>query len=123
MALKNYRELKVWQKAYQLTLEIYRITTNFPSSEQFSLVQQLRRSAVSIVSNIGEGYGRRNLGEYAYFISLAYSSCAELETQILLSKDLKFVLETDFELVFGLQQEVSKMLYRLLEALEKKKLT
>jgi four helix bundle protein len=81
--LKNFKELNVWQKAYQLCLEIYRVTRKFPKEEIYGLTSQIRRSAVSIPSNIAEGYGRKTTGEYIQALYVAYGSNCELETQIL----------------------------------------
>ena len=89
--LKNFKELKVWEKSYQLSLSIYKITTEFPNDEKFGLTSQVRRAAVSIPSNIAEGYGRRTRADYIKFLHIAYGSCCELETQILLSGDLGFM--------------------------------
>ncbi len=86
--LKNYKELKVWQRAYQLCLEVYKITKRFPNEERYSLTSQIRRAAVSVPSNIAEGYGRKTTPEYIRFLYIAYSSNCEMETQILLSGDL-----------------------------------
>jgi len=86
--LKNYNELKVWQKSYQLCLEIYRATTKVPKEERFGLTSQIRRAVVSVVSNIAEGYGRKTITECIRFLFIAYGSNCELETQMLLSGDL-----------------------------------
>ncbi len=83
--LQSYKELIVWQKAYKLVLEIYKITRDFPKSETYGLTQQIRRAAISIPSNIAEGYSREHKTEYHRFLSIAYSSLSELETQYLLS--------------------------------------
>jgi four helix bundle protein len=88
MYLKSYKELKVWQKSIELVKEIYRITNGFPRNEIYGLVIQMRRAAVSIPSNIAEGYSRKNLKEYLQFLRVAYSSSAELETQLIIAKDL-----------------------------------
>jgi four helix bundle protein len=95
--LKNYTELRVWQKAYQLCLEIYKITKDFPREERYGLTAQIRRAAVSIPSNIAEGYGRRTLGEYIQSLYIAYGSICELETQVLLSNDLTYIKEENFD--------------------------
>ena len=89
--LKNFKELKVWQKAYQLCLEIYRVTKKFPREEIYGLTSQIRRSAVSVPSNIAEGYGRKTKGEYIQALYIAYGSNCELETQIMLSGDLGYI--------------------------------
>ena len=92
--LRNYRELKVWEKSYQLCLELYRITKGFPKIEIYSLISQRRRAALSIPSNIAEGYGRKSIFEYLRFLYIAYGSVCELETQIMLSGDLGYLNET-----------------------------
>jgi four helix bundle protein len=80
--LKNYRELKVWQRSYRLCLDIYKITKRFPNEERYGLTSQIRRAAVSVPSNIAEGYGRKTIPEYIRFLYIAYGSICELETQI-----------------------------------------
>ncbi len=89
--LKNYRDLKVWQKSYGLCLDLYRITKKFPKEERYGLTSQIRRSAVSIPSNIAEGYGRQTTADYLRSLYIAYGSVYELETQVLLSGDLNYV--------------------------------
>jgi four helix bundle protein len=86
--LKNYKELKVWQKSYELCLKIYRMTTKFPTEEKYGLTAQIRRSAVSIPSNIAEGYRRKTTLDYVRMLYISYGSVCELETQILLAGDL-----------------------------------
>lgn len=116
--LKNFKELKVWQKACQLCLEIYRATRKFPKKEIYGPTSQIRRSSVSIPSNIAEGYGRKTVGEYIQSLYIAYGSNCELETQILLSGDLGFVEED----VLRLQKEigdVERMLKGLIKSLYK----
>lgn len=81
--LKNYKELKVWQRSYQLCLEIYKTTKRFPKEETYGLTSQIRRSAVFIPSNIAEGYGRKTTLEYVRSLYIAYGSNCELETQML----------------------------------------
>jgi four helix bundle protein len=78
--LKNYKELQVWQKAYQFCLEIYKVTKTFPIGEKYGLTSQIRRAAISVPSNIAEGYGRKSSGEYIQFLYVAYGSNCELET-------------------------------------------
>ena len=93
--LKNYKDLNVWQKAYKLCLEIYRITTKFPKEEKYGLTSQIRRSAVSIPSNIAEGYGRKTTLDYIRLLYISYGSVCELETQILLAGDLDLIKNND----------------------------
>ena len=78
--LKNYKELNVWQQSYKLCLHIYKVTKCFPKDEMYGLTSQTRRSAVSIPSNIAEGYGRKTTLEYLRFLYIAYGSVCELET-------------------------------------------
>jgi len=89
--LKNYKELKVWQKSYQLCLEMHKVTKTFPKNEGFGLTSQMRRATQSIPSNIAEGYGRKTTPEYLRFLYIAYGSMCELETQMLLSGDLGYL--------------------------------
>jgi four helix bundle protein len=116
--LKNYKELKVWQKAYGLCLEIYRITRSFPREERYGLTLQIRRAALSIASNIAEGYGRKTRKEYIQFLYIAYGSMCELETQILISGDLGHIRANDLDILLKDIREVERMLKALIKALE-----
>lgn len=112
MKTRSFKDLIVWQKAYKLVIEIYKITKNFPKDEIYGLTQQIRRAAVAIPSNIAEGYGRQYNKEYKQFLSIAYGSLCELETQYLLSVDLDFIKKN--EIVENLMKEVGSMLYRMI---------
>ncbi len=112
MKTKSFKDLIAWQKAYRLVLEIYKITKDLPKSETYGLAQQMRRAAVSLPSNIAEGYGRRHKAEYRQFLSMAYGSLAELETQYLLAIDLEYIKSN--EVIENLLKEVGGMLYRML---------
>jgi four helix bundle protein len=112
MRTKSYRDLIVWQKSYKLALEIYRVTKNFPKSEVYGLSQQMRKASVSVPSNIAEGYGRNHKAEYKQFLSIAYGSLLEVETQYSLAADLKYVGKC--EIIENLLKEVGAMLYRML---------
>ena len=118
--LRNYKELKVWQKAYQLCLEIYKITKTFPKEERYGLISQIRRASVSVPSNIAEGYGRRTTGEYIQALYIAYGSNCELETQILLSGDLGFMNAENSEELLKDVGNIERMLKGLIKSLEKK---
>jgi four helix bundle protein len=120
--LKNYRELKVWQRSYRLCLEIYRITKTFPNEERYGLTSQIRRAAVSVPSNIAEGYGRKTTPEYIRFLYIAYGSICELETQILLSGDLGYIETGKLEILQEGIGEVERMLKALTKSLERKAL-
>jgi len=104
---KSFKDLIVWQKAYRLVLEIYKITKDFPKSETYGLAQQMRRAAVSLPSNIAEGYGRRHKTEYKQFLSIAYGSLSELDTQYLLSIDLGYTKKSD--IIENLLKEVGSV--------------
>ena len=112
MKTKSFKDLIVWQKAYRLVLEIYRITKDFPRPEIYGLAQQMRKAAISLPSNIAEGYGRRHKTEYKQFLSIAYGSLSELETQYLLSVDLEYTKKS--EIIENLLKEVGSMLYRMI---------
>jgi len=112
MKTKSFKDLIVWQKSYKLVLEIYKMTNGFPKTETYGLSQQMRKAAVSIPSNIAEGYGRKHKAEYEHFLSIAYGSLLEVETQYLLSFDLKYV--SKHEIVETLLKEIGAMLYRML---------
>ena len=118
--LKNYKELKVWQKSYQLCLKIYKITKRFPNEERYGLTSQIRRAAVSVPSNIAEGYGRKTTPEYIRFLYIAYGSNCEMETQILLSEDLGYIETDKLEILQIGIGEVERMLKALIKSLEKK---
>ena len=89
--IKSYRDLEVWRKSMSMVRQIYQTTTTFPGEEKFGLVNQMRRAAVSIPSNLAEGHSRWGQGEFPHSISIAMGSLAELETQILLSVDLGYM--------------------------------
>ncbi len=108
--IKSYKELIVWQKSFELVKEVFILTGKFPQSELYGMVSQMRRAAISIPSNIAEGYGRRSTKSYAQSYAIAYGSALELETQTLLSKELKLALPESFNKVDNLLLEVCKML-------------
>jgi four helix bundle protein len=118
--LKNYQELKVWQKAYQLCITIYKSTKHFPKEERYGLTSQIRRAAVSVPSNIAEGYGRKTTQEYIQSLYIAYGSHCELETQIMLSKDLGYIKTEDFNVLQMGIGDVERMLKALIKSLQNK---
>ena len=120
--LKNYKELKVWQKSYQLCLEVYRVTVEFPKDEKFGLTSQIRRAVVSVPSNIAEGYGRKTTPDYIKSLYIAYGSNCELETQIMLSGDLGYIDSTVMKIIIDQIHEVERMLKALIKSLESKHL-
>ena len=120
--LKNYKDLKVWQKSYELCLEIYRITAKFPKEEIYGLTSQIRRSVVSIPSNIAEGYGRKTTLDYIRMLYISYGSVCELETQILLAGDLGFIEKDEMGKLKKDIAEIERMLKALIKSLERKHL-
>lgn len=108
--LKSYKELIVWQKAMQLVEEVFILTDTFPKSEIYGIISQMRRAAISIPSNIAEGYGRKSAKEYSQFYSIAYGSALELETQIIIAKRLGLANVNRFKKSEDLLEEVLKML-------------
>jgi len=115
--VKNYKELEVWQKALDLTAEVYRLTRCFPDEERFGLTAQIRRAAVSIPANIAEGWGRGTTKEYIQFLLIARGSLMELETHAIIARRLGYLSEAQ---VVGLQasvNEVGRMLNGLIQSL------
>ncbi len=119
MKVDSYQDLIVWQKAMDFVVFCYEISAKFPSSENFGLTSQLRRSAVSIPSNIAEGYGRNSRGEYIQFLGVANGSLKESETQIIVASRLKYI--TSEQLAEGMERttELGKMLRGLISSLKK----
>jgi four helix bundle protein len=120
MYLKSYKELEVWKKSIELVKEVYIATSKFPKDETYGLSIQLRRAAVSIPSNIAEGHLRKNLKEFLQFLRIAYGSSAEIETQLIISKDL--YPKIDYEKAENLLTEIQKMLRAIIKKLEDKQL-
>jgi four helix bundle protein len=118
--LKNYKELKVWQKSYQLCLKIYKETKKYPKIEVYGLTSQMRRAALSIPCNIAEGYGRKTTADYLRFLYMSYGSTCELETQILLPGDLRYLRAKSLSELQRDIGEVERMLKALIKSLEKK---
>ena len=119
--LKSYKELVGYQKGYNLSLQIYKVTKDYPHDERFGLTSQMRRSAVSIPCNIAEGYSRKNVKEYLQFLYIAYGSCSELETLLSLSRDLGLLDSEKYSMIYALQEEVSKILNGLIKSLSQEK--
>lgn len=118
--IRSYRDLSAWQKARLLVKEVYLLTAGFPVGERFGLVSQMDRSAVSIPSNIAEGYGRAMTKDYLHFLRIARGSAYELETQLVLAQDLGLCTEErGLRVQIALQEEV-RILQGLISALERK---
>ena len=116
--MQNFRELKVWEKAHELTLAVYRITESFPAREQFGLTSQIRRSCASVPTNIAEGCGRSSRAEFAHFLHVAAGSASELEYQLLLVRDLGLVSPVDHEQLDDRVTELKRMLSSLIRTLQ-----
>ena len=117
LRMKDFHELKVWQKAHQLTLTIYQITAVFPREELYGLTSQLRRCSSSIPANLAEGCGRNGDAEFARFCSIAMGSASELEYHLLLAKDLKLIKPKDHTELSQRATELKRMLTGLLQKL------
>ena len=120
MTASHFRELEVWQLAMQLARAVYELTAAFPREERYGLTAQLQRAAVSIPSNIAEGNARSSLKDYTRFGSMALGSTAEVQTQLLLSRDLGLAAEADGAAALELCDRVGQMLARLHQALCRK---
>lgn len=114
MEIKGYKNLIVWQKAKLLAVKIYELTEQFPKSEIYGLTSQIRRAAISIPSNIAEGYRRNHQKERNRFLCIAFGSGSELETQIEIAKEVFSRYKLDFSVVENLLDEVMRMLNKLL---------
>ncbi len=115
--MRNFKELKVWQKAHEVVLSIYAITLEFPSDERFGLVSQLKRSAASVPANIAEGCGRNGDRDFARFLSIAAGSASETEYHVLLAHDLDFIGKTEIHELTSQIKEVKRMLYSFINKL------
>lgn len=115
--MNTYKDLDVWKLGCDLVLEIYRLTSKFPSNEQFGLTSQIRRAAVSIPSNIAEGFARRTLADNHNFVRLAFASGAELETQLYLAKKLQLTNSDEFNSVDEVLNRIMRMLNKLGQSL------
>jgi four helix bundle protein len=115
--VKDFRQLKVWQKSHELVLELYQSTASFPRSEAYGLTAQIRRAAVSIPSNIAQGCGRYGDAELARFCHIASGSASELEYHLLLARDLKFIRPDDYEKLMQQTIEIKRMLTAFVQKL------
>lgn len=103
--MKTYSDLLVWQKSLSLVTEVYQISKRFPTDEQFSLTSQIRRCAISIPSNIAEGYGRNSKQDFIRFLRIAMGSLFELQTQLRIANNLNYLKKDDFNLIFENQEK------------------
>lgn len=113
--ITHFTDLHTWKQSHILVLEIYRVTKKFPNDERFGLISQMRRAAVSITSNIAEGFGRTSEKEKAHFYSISRGSLMELESQLLISLDLEYIQESNFVILKELLNESGKALSGLIK--------
>ena len=109
--MHNYKELILWQKSITLVSDVYKVTATFPDCERFNLISQINRAAVSIPSNIAEGAGRNSDKEFVQFLAIAHASTYEVETQLIISKNLGYLSEEGLEGLLEKLEELQKMNY------------
>jgi len=114
--VKNFTDLTVYQKAHSLVLKIYSITNNFPSEEKFCLTDQIRRSAISVTSNIAEGFSKNSAKDKSQFYAISKGSLTELQSQMLVAKDLKYVTAEKFQNLESDFTNIAKMLSGLIKS-------
>ncbi len=112
--VKTHKDLDVWKRSMGFITLLYKLTTNFPKNEIYGLTNQMRRAAVSIPSNIAEGAARKSNKEYIQFLYIALGSAAELETQLIVSKNLNFIDDKSFDLLIKERDEIAQMLFGLI---------
>ena len=118
--MQDFRELRVWEKAHALTLDIYRVTQAFPKDEIYGLTSQIRRAAVSVGANIAEGCGKDNRPDFARFLQNAAGSASEVEYHLLLAPDLGYMPGDVCERLGGCASEIKRMLTGLIQTLRKR---
>ena len=121
LEVKSYRDLKVWNRAMDLVVLCYKLTSKLPKTEIYGLSSQIQRAAVSIPANIAEGKGRQHLGDYIHHLSIANGSLKELETHLLITGRLSYLKNSELQPVLELSDEIGIMLNSLMEKLKEKK--
>ena len=112
--MKDFRDLKVWERSHILTLAIYKATGNFPREETYGLTRQMRRCSVSIAANLAEGCGKRGNNEFQRYLQIASGSASELDYHLLLSRDLQFLSSADHDILARQLGELRRMLTSLI---------
>lgn len=112
--IRDFKDIVAWQKAHNLTIEIYRTSAHFPKEEQFGLTNQIRRASVSVASNIAEGFGRRTSADRVHFYDIARGSLHETQAQLLLAKDIGFLSEDSYAKIEEMSTECHKLLTGLI---------
>ena len=118
--INSYKDLKIWQKGIELVEVIYKITVSFPQNEQYGITSQIRRSSVSVPSNIAEGWGRGYNNNFLQFIKIARGSFYELETQLIIAYKIQLITKEDFEIIQNLILIESKMINSFITTLKTK---
>ncbi len=113
--MKSFQDLAVWQKGHNLVLEVYRLSTKFPKKETFALTDQICRAAVSVTSNIAEGYGRIGIRDKCNFYAIAMGSLREVQNQMLIARDLGYITKLESEILITQADEVLSLIYLLIK--------
>lgn len=116
--MHRFKELEIWKRSRLFCSEIYKLTSNFPESEKFGLTNQLRRATVSIASNIAEGSSRNSNKDFSRFLEITLGSCYEIETQLLIAFDLKFITEIELHAISKELEEIIKMISKFKSTLK-----
>ncbi len=115
--IRTYRDLDIWKKGIEVVKDVYKLTEKFPKQEMYGIVSQMRRSAISIPSNVAEGFKRYHNKEYRQFLYVTLGSCAELETQITIAKELKYIQENEEAILLEKLDHIGRMISNLLKKL------
>ena len=113
--IKNFTDLFVWQRGHKLVLDIYKITEKFPKEEKYGLSDQIKRASVSITSNIAEGFGRDKFNDKAHFYTIALGSIYEIQNQLIIARDLKYINIGECDVLLNECTEISKMMLVLIK--------
>lgn len=116
--IKSFKDLKIWQKGIEIVKEVYELTKFFPKEELYGLTSQIRRSAISVPANVAEGFKRYHNKEYKQFLHIALGSVAELETELIITKELDFISESQLASLSEKIDHISKMISSLLKKLD-----
>jgi len=115
--IKTFRDLDIWNKGILLVEKIYELTESFPSQEKFGLCSQIRRAAVSVPSNVAEGFRRRHKKEFQQFLNISMGSLAEIETQLVISSKLNYISEVEAEDMYEIIDHICRMIVNLMKKL------
>ncbi len=118
--MSNFRNLQIWQKSMTLTTNIYVATKNFPKEEIFALTSQIRRSSISVPSNIAEGFGRDSNKEYVRFLNISIASLFELQTQLEIGKNIEYLTEVEFNKIYEDTRELERMLVSFIKKIKER---